>query len=68
MSLLGAAGAWPTAALAQSPYPVRSVRILVPSTPGGAPLILTSSDFADLIHQDYEKYGRLIKEIGVKID
>jgi tripartite-type tricarboxylate transporter receptor subunit TctC len=37
MSLLGAAGAWPTAALAQSPYPVRSVRILVPSTPGGAP-------------------------------
>jgi tripartite-type tricarboxylate transporter receptor subunit TctC len=37
MSLLTAAGAWPVAASAQSSWPAHPVRILVPSTPGGAP-------------------------------
>ena len=32
------------------------------------PLILSPADFASLIHSDYEKYGKLIREIGIKLD
>ncbi len=32
------------------------------------PLILPPEEFSALIRRDYEKYGKLIKEIGVKID
>jgi tripartite-type tricarboxylate transporter receptor subunit TctC len=32
------------------------------------PLILSPADFAALIRSDYEKYGKVIKEIGIKLD
>jgi tripartite-type tricarboxylate transporter receptor subunit TctC len=32
------------------------------------PLILSPVDFATLIRSDYEKYGKLVKEIGIKLD
>jgi len=32
------------------------------------PLILTPADFSDLIRRDYEKYRKLVADIGVKID
>jgi len=31
-------------------------------------LILPPADFAALIRSDYEKYGKLIREIGIKLD
>ena len=32
------------------------------------PLILTPAEFSDLIARDYEKYGKIVKEIGVKVE
>jgi tripartite-type tricarboxylate transporter receptor subunit TctC len=32
------------------------------------PLILTPAEFSSLIAQDYERYGKIVKEIGVKIE
>ncbi len=32
------------------------------------PLILPPAEFAQLIRNDYEKYGKLIKDIGIKLD
>ena len=32
------------------------------------PLITTPAEFNDLIRRDYEKYGKIVKEIGVKIE
>ena len=32
------------------------------------PLILSPGEFRDLIRRDYEKYGKLVREIGIKID
>jgi tripartite-type tricarboxylate transporter receptor subunit TctC len=32
------------------------------------PLILAPADFTSLIRQDYEKYGKVVKEIGIKLD
>jgi tripartite-type tricarboxylate transporter receptor subunit TctC len=32
------------------------------------PLILSPADFTALIRSDYEKYGKVIKEIGIKLD
>ena len=32
------------------------------------PLILSPADSPRLIHSDYEKYGKLIREIGIKLD
>ena len=32
------------------------------------PLILPPAEFAQLIRSDYEKYGKLIKDIGIKLD
>jgi tripartite-type tricarboxylate transporter receptor subunit TctC len=32
------------------------------------PLILAPADFSALIHRDYEKYGKLVKELGIKLD
>ena len=32
------------------------------------PLILSPADFNTLIRSDYEKYGKVIKEIGIKLD
>jgi tripartite-type tricarboxylate transporter receptor subunit TctC len=32
------------------------------------PLILSPADFAALIGSDYEKYGKLTKELGIKLD
>ena len=32
------------------------------------PLILSPVDFGGLILSDYEKYGKLIKQIGIKAD
>jgi tripartite-type tricarboxylate transporter receptor subunit TctC len=37
LSLVAAAGVWPISGWAQSPYPNRPVRILVPTAAGGAP-------------------------------
>jgi len=32
------------------------------------PLITTPGEFAELIREDYEKYGKLVKELGLRID
>jgi tripartite-type tricarboxylate transporter receptor subunit TctC len=32
------------------------------------PLDLSPKEFSDLIHEDFEKYGKLVKAIGVKLD
>lgn len=32
------------------------------------PLILSPADFNTLIRSDYEKYGKLIRGIGIKVD
>ncbi len=32
------------------------------------PLVLSPAEFSALIRKDYEKYGKLVKEIGIKID
>jgi tripartite-type tricarboxylate transporter receptor subunit TctC len=32
------------------------------------PLLLSPEEFSALIRRDYEKYGKLVKEIGVKLD
>lgn len=32
------------------------------------PLLLTPAEFSGLIRRDYEKYGKLVKQIGIKID
>ncbi|MCC6781002.1 MAG: tripartite tricarboxylate transporter substrate binding protein [Hyphomicrobiales bacterium] len=38
------------------------------ATGGLEPLALSASGFSDLIQQDYEKYGKLTREIGIKLD
>jgi tripartite-type tricarboxylate transporter receptor subunit TctC len=35
---------------------------------GLEPLILTTAGFTEMIQQDYAKYGKLTKEIGIKLD
>ena len=35
---------------------------------GLEPLILTTAGFAEMIQQDYVRYGKLTKEIGIKLD
>ena len=35
---------------------------------GLEPYVLTPQEFAERIHADYEKYGTLVKQIGIKID
>ena len=32
------------------------------------PLVLSPADFATLIREDYEKYGRIVRELGIKAD
>ena len=32
------------------------------------PLITTPGEFADMIRADYEKYGRLVKELGIRVE
>ena len=32
------------------------------------PLILSPADFNHLIHDDYEKYGKIVRELGIKTD
>ena len=32
------------------------------------PLVLSPTEFSDLIRRDYEKYRKLVADIGVKID
>jgi len=32
------------------------------------PYISTPAEFADLIRRDYDKYGKVVKEVGVKVD
>jgi tripartite-type tricarboxylate transporter receptor subunit TctC len=32
------------------------------------PLILSQADFNHLIHDDYEKYGKIVRELGIKTD
>lgn len=50
-------------------YPVRPIRLVVLIAPGGAePWITTRADFAATIQRDYEKYGKLVKDIGARID
>ena len=31
------------------------------------PMIMTPTEFADLIRRDYEKYGKLVRDVGVKV-
>src|SRR4029077_3117397 len=35
---------------------------------GLEPYITTSADFAALIRRDYDKYGKVVKDVGVKVD
>jgi tripartite-type tricarboxylate transporter receptor subunit TctC len=35
---------------------------------GLEPYISTSAEFAALISRDYDKYGKLVKDVGVKVD
>jgi tripartite-type tricarboxylate transporter receptor subunit TctC len=35
---------------------------------GLEPYISTPAEFADLIRRDYDKYGKVVKEVGVKVD
>ena len=32
------------------------------------PLLLSREDFGKLILTDYERYGRIVKQVGVKLD
>ena len=32
------------------------------------PLVLSPADFSKLIHEDYEKYGKIVRELGIKIN
>ena len=34
----------------------------------GEPFITTLDEFRDLLRRDFEKYGKVIKDVGVKID
>jgi tripartite-type tricarboxylate transporter receptor subunit TctC len=38
------------------------------ATGSGAPHITTPAEFTAMIHADYEKYGKVIREIGLKVD
>jgi len=35
---------------------------------GLEPYVITPQEFAERIRSDYEKYGALVKSIGIKID
>ena len=35
---------------------------------GLEPLFLAGPEFAALIRRDYDKYGKVVKEVGVKLD
>jgi tripartite-type tricarboxylate transporter receptor subunit TctC len=35
---------------------------------GLEPYLTTPAEFADLIRRDYEKYGKVVKDVGVKVD
>jgi tripartite-type tricarboxylate transporter receptor subunit TctC len=35
---------------------------------GLEPYISTAAEFADLIRRDYDKYGKVVKDVGVKVD
>jgi len=35
---------------------------------GLEPYVSTPAEFADLIRRDYDKYGKIVKEVGVKVD
>ncbi len=50
------------AALAQA-WPTKPVRVVVAFAPGGSP-----EQFAKLYRDAYEKYGKLVKELNIKID
>jgi tripartite-type tricarboxylate transporter receptor subunit TctC len=32
------------------------------------PLVLSPDDFNSLIREDYEKYGKIVRELGIKAD
>jgi len=32
------------------------------------PLITTAEEFAAMVKADYEKYGKVVKDVGAKID
>jgi len=38
------------------------------SAGGLDPYVVQGSDFTDLIRRDYEKYGKVVREIGIKLD
>lgn len=46
----------------------REVRERLDAAGGNEPYATTPQEFADRINADYEKYGNLVKRIGVKID
>jgi tripartite-type tricarboxylate transporter receptor subunit TctC len=35
---------------------------------GLEPYITTPAEYAELIRRDYEKYGKIVKEVGIKVD
>jgi tripartite-type tricarboxylate transporter receptor subunit TctC len=46
----------------------REVRGKLHAAGGLEPYISTAAEFAALIHADYEKYGKLVRQLGVKVD
>jgi len=44
------------------------VRQKLNSAGGVEPFVTTPDEFAALIRRDYDKYGKIVKTIGVKLD
>jgi tripartite-type tricarboxylate transporter receptor subunit TctC len=44
------------------------VRDLLEKSGAGSPYITTQKEFADLLRSDYDNYGKVIKELGLKVD
>ena len=47
-------------------WPTKPARIVVAFAPGGS--LGSPEQFARVYREDYEKYGRLVKELNIKIN
>ena len=45
-----------------------STRSKLNAAGGLEPYISTPAEFAELIRRDYDKYGKVVKEVGVRVD